>query len=75
MVLQRAIFSLLTMIGATQNFPLVSGHEITGIIERTGSGAKGLKNGDRVEIGYQQEACFKCQFCKEGNEQFALIRK
>jgi D-arabinose 1-dehydrogenase-like Zn-dependent alcohol dehydrogenase len=56
-------------------FPLVPGHEIIGIIEKTGSAVKGLKNGDRVGIGYQQEACFKCQFCKEGNEQFCLAQK
>ena len=56
-------------------FPLVPGHEIIGIIERTGSGVMGLKNGDRVGIGYQQEACFKCQFCKEGNEQFCPDQK
>ena len=51
-------------------FPLVPGHEIIGIIEKSGSAVKGLKNGNRVGIGYQQEACFKCEFCKEGNEQF-----
>ena len=56
-------------------FPVVPGHEIIGIIEDTGSKVTGLKNGDRVGIGYQQEACFKCQFCKEGNEQFCPNQK
>jgi len=56
-------------------FPLVPGHEVIGIIEETGSGATSLKKGDRVGIGYQQEACFNCQFCKEGNEQFCLKQK
>lgn len=56
-------------------FPLVPGHEIIGIIEKSGSGVIGLKNGDRVGIGYQQEACFKCQFCEEGNEQFCAKQK
>jgi len=56
-------------------FPVVPGHEIIGIIEETGSKVTGLKNGDRVGIGYQQEACFKCQFCKEGNEQFCPNQK
>ena len=56
-------------------FPVVPGHEIIGIIEETGSKVTGLKNGDRVGIGYQQEACFKCQFCKEGNEQFCPDQK
>lgn len=56
-------------------FPLVPGHEIIGIIEKTGSTVKDLKKGNRVGVGYQQEACFKCQFCKEGNEQFCSSQK
>jgi D-arabinose 1-dehydrogenase-like Zn-dependent alcohol dehydrogenase len=56
-------------------YPLVPGHEIIGIIEKIGAGVTGLKNGDRVGIGYQQEACFQCQFCKEGNEQFCPKQK
>lgn len=56
-------------------FPLVPGHEMIGIIEKTGSEVTGLKNGDRVGIGYQQEACFECEFCKEGNEQFCSEQK
>jgi D-arabinose 1-dehydrogenase-like Zn-dependent alcohol dehydrogenase len=56
-------------------FPLVPGHEIIGTIEQAGSNAAGLKNGDRVGVGYQLEACFKCRFCKDGNEQFCLKQK
>ncbi len=56
-------------------FPLVPGHEIIGTIEQTGSNVAGLKNGDRVGVGYQLEACFKCQPCKDGNEQFCLKQK
>jgi D-arabinose 1-dehydrogenase-like Zn-dependent alcohol dehydrogenase len=56
-------------------FPLIPGHEIIGTIEQTGSNVTGLKNGDRVGVGYQLEACFKCQFCKDGNEQFCLKQK
>lgn len=56
-------------------FPLVPGHEIVGIIEKAGSEVNGLKRGDRVGVGYQQEACFTCEFCKEGNEQFCPKQK
>jgi len=56
-------------------FPLVPGHEIIGVIEETGAEVAGLIKGDRVGIGYQQEACFECQFCKEGNEQFCPKQK
>ncbi len=56
-------------------FPLVPGHEVIGIIEEIGEEVAGLIKGDRVGIGYQQEACFECQFCKEGNEQFCPQQK
>ena len=56
-------------------FPLVAGHEIIGTIEQTGSNVVGLRNGDRVGVGYQLEACFKCEFCKSGNEQFCPGQK
>jgi D-arabinose 1-dehydrogenase-like Zn-dependent alcohol dehydrogenase len=50
-------------------FPLVPSHEIVGIVEETGSEVADLEIGDRVGIGYQQEACFECSFCKDGIEQ------
>lgn len=56
-------------------FPLVPGHEIVGVVEETGSNVTALKVGDRVGIGYQQEACFECEFCKAGNEQFCARQK
>ncbi|MFX1706704.1 NAD(P)-dependent alcohol dehydrogenase [Chitinophaga sp. CC14] len=56
-------------------FPLVPGHEIVGIVEETGGNVTGLKVGDRVGIGYQQEACFECEFCKAGTEQFCTQQK
>jgi D-arabinose 1-dehydrogenase-like Zn-dependent alcohol dehydrogenase len=56
-------------------FPLVPGHEIIGIIEETSLEVSDLKHGDRVGIGYQQEACFECEFCREGNEQFCPKQK
>ncbi len=56
-------------------FPLVPGHEIVGIVEETGLDVVGLKKGDRVGVGYQQEACFQCEFCREGNEQFCPKQK
>jgi len=56
-------------------FPLVPGHEIVGIVEETGALVTALKAGDRVGIGYQQEACFECGFCKAGNEQFCEQQK
>lgn len=56
-------------------FPVVPGHEIIGVVEDTGPGVTSLKSGDRVGIGYQLGACFDCEFCKEGNEQFCPNQK
>jgi D-arabinose 1-dehydrogenase-like Zn-dependent alcohol dehydrogenase len=56
-------------------FPVVPGHEIIGIVEDAGPGVTSLKSGDRVGIGYQLAACFECEFCKDGNEQFCPSQK
>jgi D-arabinose 1-dehydrogenase-like Zn-dependent alcohol dehydrogenase len=56
-------------------FPLVPSHEIVGIVEDAGSEVADLHTGDRVGIGYQQEACFKCSFCTQGLEQLCVDQK
>jgi D-arabinose 1-dehydrogenase-like Zn-dependent alcohol dehydrogenase len=56
-------------------FPLVPSHEIVGLVEETGADVTGLQRGDRVGIGYQQEACFECAFCQEGLEQLCPRQK
>jgi D-arabinose 1-dehydrogenase-like Zn-dependent alcohol dehydrogenase len=60
--------------GDTQ-FPLVAGHEIVGIVEEAGADVADLQRGERVGIGYQQEACFDCSFCRQGTEQFCPSQK
>ena len=56
-------------------YPLVPGHEIVGIVEGAGSEVADLHIGDRVGIGYQQEACFDCSFCRRGTEQLCVSQK
>jgi D-arabinose 1-dehydrogenase-like Zn-dependent alcohol dehydrogenase len=56
-------------------FPLVPGHEMVGLVEDTGSAVTGLTIGDRVGVGYQQDACFSCEFCRSGNEQLCPQQK
>ncbi|CAF4421741.1 unnamed protein product, partial [Rotaria magnacalcarata] len=34
------------------NYPLVPGHEITGVVERVGSNVKRFRIGDRVGVGF-----------------------
>ena len=56
-------------------FPLVPGHEIVGIVEEKGSDVSDLRKGDRAGVGYQQEACFECSFCRQGIEQLCPSQK
>jgi D-arabinose 1-dehydrogenase-like Zn-dependent alcohol dehydrogenase len=56
-------------------YPLIPGHEIVGIVEEAGSEVADLRPGDRVGIGYQQEACFDCSFCRRGTEQLCARQK
>jgi D-arabinose 1-dehydrogenase-like Zn-dependent alcohol dehydrogenase len=56
-------------------YPLVAGHEIVGLVDQTGPTVVGMKAGDRVGIGYQQTACFSCEFCKDGLEQLCPEQK
>ena len=56
-------------------FPLVPGHEIVGAVEEAGADVADLRRGDRVGIGYQQEACFECTYCQQGTEQLCPSQK
>jgi D-arabinose 1-dehydrogenase-like Zn-dependent alcohol dehydrogenase len=56
-------------------FPLVPGHEIVGLVEEAGADVTDLRPGDRVGVGYQQEACFECAFCRQGLEQLCPRQK
>jgi D-arabinose 1-dehydrogenase-like Zn-dependent alcohol dehydrogenase len=56
-------------------FPLVPGHEIVGVVEEVGSEAADWRRGDRVGVGYQQEACFECTDCRQGTEQLCPDQK
>jgi D-arabinose 1-dehydrogenase-like Zn-dependent alcohol dehydrogenase len=56
-------------------YPLVPSHEIIGIVEEAGTDVADLHPGDRVGIGYQQQACFDCAFCAKGREQLCVRQK
>ena len=45
--------------------PLVLGHEISGVVVKTGKNVKDFKNGDRVFVTHHVP-CNKCDFCKRG---------
>lgn len=52
------------------HFPMVPGHEISGIVSAVGSEVKDFKPGDRVGVGCFVNSCGKCAACKAGQEQF-----
>src|ERR1043165_9570893 len=52
-----------------QPLPLTLGHEVAGVVERTGKDISSLKSGDRVCLHYLA-TCGKCDHCQQGSEQF-----
>ncbi len=50
--------------------PIVPGHEIIGRITAVGTHVKNYKPGDLAGIGCIVDSCDRCEYCKEGIEQF-----
>ena len=50
-------------------FPLILGHEFSGIVSAFGSEVEGLKEGDKV-CGNPIGSCGECYFCRNGMENF-----
>lgn len=53
-------------------FPMVPGHEITGIVEEVGSKVSRYKKGDRVGVGCMVDSCRHCKPCINGLEQYCI---
>ncbi len=51
-------------------FPMVPGHEIVGIVVKTGGHVTKWKIGDTVGVGCFIDSCRECESCLEGEEQF-----
>ncbi|SEN40233.1 alcohol dehydrogenase catalytic domain-containing protein [Halomonas caseinilytica] len=56
-------------LGDASIFPQVSGHEVVGVVEEVGSEVSAFEVGDRVGIGWQRDACGRCDYCQAGEEQ------
>nr|WTB28770.1 NAD(P)-dependent alcohol dehydrogenase [Streptomyces sp. NBC_00830] len=53
-------------------FPMVPGHEITGVVSEVGSGVTKFAVGDRVGVGCMVDSCRECENCRAGLEQYCL---
>ncbi len=51
-------------------FPMVPGHEITGIVSKIGTKVTRYKIGDKVGVGCFVDSCRKCNSCSKGLEQY-----
>ncbi len=56
----------------TSKFPFIPGHEIVGTVAALGPQAKGLREGQRVGIGWQSDSCGHCPWCRTGEEQLCM---
>ncbi|MEI9813101.1 MAG: alcohol dehydrogenase catalytic domain-containing protein [Acidobacteriota bacterium] len=46
--------------------PVIPGHQIVGVVERTGPGVSRHKPGDRVGIAWLHATCGLCEYCLGG---------
>ena len=51
-------------------FPMVPGHEISGVVSAIGSGVSKFKVGDLIGVGVFIDSCRNCASCKQGLEQY-----
>ncbi|CCB86731.1 MULTISPECIES: NAD(P)-dependent alcohol dehydrogenase [Parachlamydia] len=51
-------------------YPIVPGHEIVGRVTKIGNQVTKFKPGDLAAVGCIADSCRKCEYCKEGLEQF-----
>ncbi|SLJ90603.1 NAD(P)-dependent alcohol dehydrogenase [Arthrobacter sp. P2b] len=55
-----------------QQYPLVPGHEIAGVVTEVGSAVTKHAVGDRVGVGCMVNSCRECANCVKGEEQYCL---
>lgn len=54
--------------GDPSAFPLVAGHEMTGVVGAVGTQVRDLASGDRVAVGNIVGSCRTCTACRAGRE-------
>ena len=54
-------------------FPMVPGHEITGVVAAVGNKVTKFKAGDKAGVGCFVDSCRKCASCLQGLEQYCEV--
>ena len=49
-------------------FPVIPGHQVVGIVEKSMASESDIQEGDRVGVAWIYSSCGKCEHCKTGNE-------
>jgi len=47
---------------------IVPGHEVVGVVHRTGEGVDEFVPGDRVGVAWLRSTCGQCRYCRRGSE-------
>jgi alcohol dehydrogenase (NADP+) len=55
-----------------QSYPMVPGHEITGVVAAVGRAVTKHAVGDRVGVGCMVDSCRVCVNCRDGREQYCI---
>jgi len=53
---------------ALPKLPVVIGHQIVGVVEARGPGARRFREGDRVGVPWLHQTCGTCESCRRGDE-------
>lgn len=48
--------------------PVIPGHQVVGVVEKTGDGVTRFRTGVRVGIPWLHRTCGVCEYCRAGNE-------
>jgi len=47
-------------------YPRIPGHEVVGVVQKTGASVSAWKAGQRVGVGWHGGHCFQCRACRRG---------
>src|SRR5579863_8198380 len=53
---------------APRKSPVVPGHQVVGVVEKSGPGASRYRNGARVGVPWLHQTCGVCEYCRSGRE-------